>query len=267
MSNFNRWDEYLNHKGKVEDGVTDIHGDKVSPQKSPVNPPGTQGHKPYSASDGTNTKVKETGLGDEGEKDLIFDFKPNEDGKSPAKIPTAEQYNFISTFRKTIQEDPTLLEAVVRDLKRNGMLGQVVGELAEHKETFDHLATIMGSDEYGDQICNKLARSLQSEGTAPPFSEAKPDDDEVEGAGVDEPLMDSDPEDNAGLDDEMDGFADEEGINPEMDLEGEEGMMGIPDEEGLGGENFGIEDQPMPSPTSGKARAMFKFHRAMMKLM
>ena len=268
MPQFQQWDEYLNDKGNVEDGVTDIHGDKVSPQKSPVSPPGTQGHKPYSASDGNNTKMKEKGLGDQGESELVFNYEPNVDGKSPAKIPTAEQYNFIASFRQAVQEDPTLLEAIVRDLKRHGLLGQVVGELATHTETFEHLAGIMASEQHGEKTCNKFARSLLTEGTSPPFSEAKPDGDMPEGEEVDEPLMNSDPEDNAGLDDELDGFADEEGLEPEGEegMEGIEGMMGIEGEEGL---DMGIEDEQIPtvSPRAAKGKAMMQFQKSMMSLM
>jgi hypothetical protein len=240
MRKFLQWNEYLNDKGKVESGTTDIHGDKTTPMKSPNSPPGTQGHKPYCASDGKTIKHgKEKGLGDDGDKDLIFNFKPNEDGKAPAKIPTAEQYNLISTFRQALLKDPTLLEAFVRDLKRNGMLGQVVAELTDHNETYKHLAEVMGS-KYGEKVCDKLARAIYTEGTSPPFSEAKPDD-EIDDEIAD-PLMNGESEEEG-----LEGMDDEEITMPSED--------GAPEE--MGGEHA----------DPNKARALFNFHRSMMKFM
>lgn len=166
---FTQWDEYVSSKGKVENGKVDISGDQTDPMKPPVSPPGTQGHKPYSASDGKNTKMKEKGFGYEGDADLVFNYEPNADGKAPADIPTAENYRYMINFRNKLRENPNLIESVVREIKRNGLMGVLVGELMEHHETFDLIVELANSKQYGEAICEKFNLAIIKEETAPPF--------------------------------------------------------------------------------------------------
>lgn len=246
---FKVWNEYLNSKGKVEDGKVDLSGDRVDPMTAPNSPPG-KGHKPYCVSDGKTPKnKKEKGFGDQGDKDLVFNFDPLGDGKAPAKIPTAENYNFLMAVREKLKSDPSLMENLVIDLKRNGLLGPLVGELMEHQETYKHIAGLMGHKTYGEGVCDKLTMAMVKEEVAPPFSKADPDED------LDAPLMGDEEsevgEDEEGVDDDTDMFAAD---NPEEEF-------GIDDKEG----GPGIEDEPMVDPQMMQNKAIFNMHKSFMK--
>ena len=251
--------EYLNSKGKVETGKVDIHGDQVDPQTPPTKPEGDSGVKPYSASDGKSVSKKdEKGFGDKGDKDLIFNYDTEKSSKKAAKIPTAEQRfanrELLPMIRESISNDPLLIEELIRDFKRNGLLHLVVAEMMEHKETYQHISELMKHEAHGPEICRKLYKSM-SEEVASPFhtqfqKSDEPDeneddmDDEVLGADEnDDDMIMRDPTNS----DEM------------SDMDDMDDSLGFEDEEAP--EN--LEDHPAPKqPLSNKE--MMSFLKKMM---
>ena len=251
--------EYMNSKGKVvEKGKVDISGDNTDPKTPPTKPPGDNGQKPYTSSDGKKKKGKEKGFGDEGDKDLVFDYETEKsDGKKAAKIPTAEQrfahLEVVPLVCESLSRDPLIVENMVREIKQNGLLHILVAELMEHRETYRHLASLMKDETYGPEICRKLKRSMNEEVAAPFHSQMLDDDPEdleapeedelgIDGIGADDEFSDLEGDDlglggdELGLDGELDD---------ELGLGGDE--LGLDDE--LGGEfddEFGLEDEPSP---------------------
>ena len=145
--------EYMNSKGTVEKGKVDISGDRTDPMTPPNKPPGDSGQKPYSNSDGKSKKGKEKGFGEEGDKDLVFNYDTKGEGKKPAKIPTAEQRfahtQIVPLVCESVSKDPLIIENIVREMKQNGLLHILVAELMEHRETYKHLAQLMKDENYG----------------------------------------------------------------------------------------------------------------------
>jgi hypothetical protein len=195
--------EYLDSKGNMETKP------KVKVVADEIDAPADRMHKPPKAlgmsngqqpySDGKTVKTsKDKSFGDQGDKDLMYD--PTK-GATPAKIPTAEfvHYELIPLVREAIRENPAVLESLVRDLKRNGLIGPLVGELMTHNETFKHMAEVMGSETYGEETCDRFARAFQ-ETVSPPVSgnvkKIVPDDgmdDDSDEDDTDEPEGDIQP--------------------------------------------------------------------------
>lgn len=171
--------EYLNSKGKVEKAKVNVTGDLVDPMTSPNAP---KGGKPYGVSNGSKkTKTSEKGFGDEGDSALKYTPKVDKsDGVSAAKIPTAEQAELCSIVVDALKKDITLAEQLISQLRHNNLLGAIVAEMLQFRETYSHIAEVMAHQEYGPAICNKLVNAMKEE-VAPPFSaslEGSDDDDE-----------------------------------------------------------------------------------------
>jgi hypothetical protein len=160
--------EYLNSKGAVDKPKVSVTGDFVDPMTSPNAP---KGGKPYGVSDGKKLKMsKDKGFGDEGDSKLKYEPKvDNKQSVAPAKIPTAEQAELCGVLVDAIKKDPSLTEQLVGQLRRNGLLGMVVAEMLQFKETYTHMAEVMSHDQYGPVVCSKLVRAMNEE-VAPPFS-------------------------------------------------------------------------------------------------
>lgn len=284
--------EYMNSKGKVEAGKVDIHGDRTDPMTPPNAPKG--GGKPYAASNGKAKKSKNgKGFGDQGDKDLVY--KPDIEGgtdKKGAKIPTCEfaQYELVPLISESLEKNPFIAESIVRDLKRRGVLGILIGELMEHRETYKHLAAIMGHKTQGQQICSKLVRAMKEE-ISPPFGAGHDDEDEF-GGGEEDDLEDSGLDDVSVDDETMDFDMDDAEMGGEDDMMGPDGepcpmcdgqegneeceichgtgfvddLDQPEDEEGMGdldGAAMGGGEMPAPGPSM----AMQNFQRAMMSRM
>lgn len=170
----NKFLEYLNTKGHMQ-AKPDVKvvADKVDlpsgrAKKPPVGLGMKNGMQPYVKENGGISRGKQKGFGDSGDRSLVYDVTKS---PKPASIPTAESFQHHQLFplvRDTIKQNPALVEQLVRDLKRNGMLGILVAELSTHNETFQHLAQIMGSKNHGPDTCRKFVRAM-SEDVAPPF--------------------------------------------------------------------------------------------------
>lgn len=159
--------EYMNSKGKVEKAKVDISGDRVDPMTPPNAP---KGGKPYGVK-GSNPKgSKEKGFGDQGDSSLKYQPKvDNSKGAEPAKIPTAEQAELCSVVVDALKKDSTIAEQLVGQIKQSGILSILVAEMLQYKETYQHIAEVMGHREYGPGVCGRLVRAMNEE-VAPPFA-------------------------------------------------------------------------------------------------
>jgi hypothetical protein len=245
---FMKFDEYLNSKGKVESKPDEcLDGDRIDPSTMPNTPP--SGGKPYVAK-GEKSK-KEKALGDQGDEELVYEPKVDNKskGKSPAKIPTVEQAGLVTLLTKAVKENPIVVEALVRNLKHEGLLGFFVAETLNHRDTYKHISQIMAHESYGPNVCNKLARAMNEE-TAAPFSDQLDLDDEED---MEDTGMES-PEDE----DDMSGDEDDS-LEPEMDSNSG-GEIDAEVEPELGDDEN--EEEPM-GPLSPE---MFKGHPAVKNL-
>lgn len=193
--------EYLNSKKQIEKPKVSVNADYTDPMTPPNTAPKPQGGD---YSDG-GKKIKmgsEKGFGDQGDSKLKYQPKvDNTSSASPAKIPTAEQAELCGIVVDAIKKDPTVAEQMVSQLRHNGLLGIVVAQMLQFKETYSHIAEVMAHTEYGPPVCNKLVRAM-SEEVAPPFSaslegeeedEEDPDENDFVGSeeGIDDGDMDS----------------------------------------------------------------------------
>ena len=238
--------EYMNSKGAINSPTVKVVADDVDcPDNRRYAPEqkGTSPALPYSNGK-TVSQSKESGFGDKGLSKLKYTPGKNS-GKSvkPAKLPTAETYDLFQSVRQAISANPTHMEQLVREFKRNGLLAVLVGELVEHKETFQHLAEVMASPTYGSAICKKLASAVR-EDISPPFSQgtqAPPD----MGAEEDPNGEFGDESDDEFSDDEMEGEG-EDGDGDGMEI-GPDGLPIGGDEDGEGEEpQLGPDGQPIP---------------------
>lgn len=219
---FMKFDEYLNSKGKVESKPEEcLDGDRIDPSTMPNTPP--SGGKPYVAK-GEKTK-KEKALGDQGDEELVYEPKVDNKnkGKAAAKLPTVEQAGLVTLVTKAIKQNPLVVEALIRSLKHEGLLGFVVAETLNHKDTYKFLSEVMAHESYGPEMCGKLARAMNEE-AAKPFSDQLDLDDEkdVEDDGSEDPNEIEDEDDMAGDMEDAD-MGDEQDIDAEVEPEmGEE---------------------------------------------
>lgn len=217
--------EYMDSKGKINSPEVKVVADKVDCPEGRKYAPEQKGvgsAHPYSNGKSVKTD-KESGFGDKGHSNLKYNpcKDGGKDGVKAAKLPTAENYDLFQAVRQVIQDEPTFMEQLVREFKRNGLLPILVGEMVSHKETFNHLAEVMASESHGPEICKKLARALR-EDVAPPFTAkaATPVDAEI--APEEEPV---DGEDDI-VPDEMN--PDEEPVDGEEEADIAIGPDGLP---------------------------------------
>lgn len=165
------------------------------------------------------SRSQEKGLGEEGDKELVYD--PVKKSK-PGKIPTAEALSAVRTIRDAMINNPRFVEYLVSELNRSGLTGCLVGELVGYQETYANLAQVMGNENYGRRVCDRLARALK-EDVAPPFG-AKP-----QMGNMNVPAPDDDPNTDPSLDPNFDPNTD-----PNADPNDPNAMdMPPEDEEGL----------------------------------
>ena len=250
--------EYMDAKGNLKKPVVDISGGDPTPKTPPTKPPKEHGDAPYAASDGKGIVKGEKGFGDQGCSDLKYTPSDNatSSGHPPAKIPTVEQVELSNLVAEAATRDQTLIENLVRQLKVNGLLGPLVAEILQHRETYNHISELMGHKDYGKNTCKNLVRAMKEE-VAPPFS------DQLELADEDEDEINGDTTDELGIDDTEAPPMDD---NFE-DLEVEDDEQSSPDD------NFedlevGFEDDEQspaePLMQMNKTAAMRNFQRALM---
>lgn len=197
--------EYLDEKGKLQEKpVIDPKADTgPTPTKAPQTPD-TKGKnwksevplagKPNDYAPATSPKKQQKydkGLGDDGDKNLIYE--PDVEGKNKEvstwpktkmenfiektkDLPLGEFTNLIVKEHKSeekfplgilkkandlISENPTLMETFVREVKRNGAFDLLVKEMLNHNETIVEVAYQMAVPE-GALMCSKLIESLQN---------------------------------------------------------------------------------------------------------
>lgn len=232
--------EYLNSKGKVDKPVVSLTGDRTDPMTPPNAPP--KGGKAYKVSNGKPKKAGEKGFGDLGDSDLKFQYDLKGKGKAPAKIPTCERVELSSLVAKSCVKDPTLVEDLVSQIKRHGLMSALVAEVFEHKETFQHISEVMAHKEYGPDLCNKLVRAMHEE-VAPQFSAQLEGEDE------------DDEEDDGFGDEEDDEEGDEDGEEPDAEMEDGSGDPGMSDPSMAGGADMasggGMGMMPPMDPSGG----------------
>jgi len=245
---FMKFDEYLDSKGKLQDKPKVCNdGDNVDPSTSPDRPEG--GKSPYVAKTTKGKKNSSKGLAGEGDDELVYEPKTQEanNEKKSVKLPTVEESALLSKVTKASSKNPVIIETLVRNLKQSGLLGCLVAECLNHRETYKHISEVMAHESYGPDMCNKLARAMNEEVAAPfhnQLSQEDHDDDQVDHDEEDEDMEGMEDEDMEGMGDEdMEGMEDE-------DMEGmeDEDMEGMEDEdmEGMGDEDMeGMEDEDM----------------------
>lgn len=246
--------EYLNSKGKVETGTVCISGDRTDPMTPPNKPPkGHSSQKAYSNGGKKSKKGSEKGFGDMGDQDTKYDPCCNDNkGKAPAKIPTAEQafaeLELVPLITEAVEGNPTILEKIVYDLKRNGKLGALVAEVMSHRETYQHIAELMSNETYGPEICKKMTRAMNqlNEEVDTPFHKAAELEDD-DAADMDD-MENQDGQDDAGLDDELDDLGDEN--MGDMDMGDEDMSMDAGDGD-FGADNLTNSDAAMGNDMSG----------------
>jgi len=184
--------EYLDSKGAMQDTPkVKVVADEVDvPENRKKQPPkgmGMIGNKQPYTKDGKGiaTSGQKEGFGDMGDKSLIYDTSKS---PKPATLPTAESFDLVYKIRDAIRENPRILESLVNELNKSGLLGSLVGEMVEYRETFQHLSDVMGHKKYGPVVCDRLARALR-EDVAPPFGQQGQDDLGM-GGGEGDPSLD-----------------------------------------------------------------------------
>jgi len=236
--------EYLTSKGKIESGKVDIHGDRTDPMTPPTKPPKEHGDKPYFNSNGKGEKSTNKGLGDQGDKALKYEPDIGKDSKKPADIPTVPeqfaQYELVPLVTESLGRNPYFAENLVLDLQRKGILGVLVGELMEHRETYKHITQLI-EHKGGDQIHRKLSKALEE--VSPAYS-SQTEDDDLEETGLDDVEVD---------DDTMDMDIEEPDTVGEEDLEFDD-TEELGDLNGMGnGQTDPNLKNPRPMPTFQQA--------------
>jgi hypothetical protein len=255
---FMKFDEYLNSKGKTEEKpVVSVNADRIDPETTPNAPPG--GGNPYISKGEKNKKGTSKALGDMGEDITDMPKELAGKGKAAAKLPTVDEVALVNKVTKAAQSNPTMIETVVRSLKSQGLLGALVAETLNHRETYKHLSQVMAHESYGPDLCGKLVRAMNEE-VAEPFADQLDTDEEADD--------DVDPSEDVEGDEDVGGDEDFEG---EEDVEG--GMEGMGDEEGGEEEDVNAEMEPEMGEEQGPVAppmdnpAMSNFHKAMQSYM
>jgi hypothetical protein len=284
--------EYLDSKKKIAKPEVAVLAKKVdtpaAKMKKPPQGVGMVGGKqPYVKDNGGKPTWSKKEWGDLKSPNVPY-YDATKEVK-PAKLPTAESpFVLAPIVRESIKADPRTVEAIVRDLKRNGLLGPLVGELLTHKEAYLEIASVMGSKRHGQTVCDKLARAIRE--VSVPFSDEEEggiDPDSLDPDASGDPEMEEDPdmEEDPGLgDDELgdDLGSGEEGMGgpcPECQETPGTGPDGqpcqacggtgeMPDPAGMGGEE---DDMPLPpdghtGPDVPAAPALEHLMRSMRRL-
>ena len=188
--------EYLNSAGKISDVSDEVKVDvpKDKANKPPKGKGVTEKIHPYQAPDCKSKK----------EVDFL---------KEPKNMKESNYLGIFQNTRQIIADNPTLIENLVRDFKRNGLLGILVGEIMEHQESYKEIANLLGSKTYGETVSRKLSRALL-EMTAPPVL-GNPQGD-MTSDDLDGPDLEDEPEGDLPLDDEDGEDEDDEEINDDM---------------------------------------------------
>lgn len=263
-----KFDEYLSSKGVVGKPVVSLDGDHIDPQNMPNTPPG--GGKPYAAKN-EKSKKSNKALGDEGDDALKYEPKTdNSKGKAPAKIPTVDEVSLAVNVAKAAAENPTILETVVRQLKNNGLLGALVAETLNHRDTFKHISQIMAHEAYGPDLCNKLVRAMNEEVAAPFSDQLSPEDeedaDETEGDEDDDriPLLGDEDDDMGDMEDDDMGDMEDDMPMGDDEMSMGDGDMGD-DEMSMGDDMSMGASKPMGPPMDPNMMAGKPAMQAMMK--
>lgn len=210
--------EYLNSSGSMQDKpkVKDVADEVDLPKGRDTKPPKGQGmvgdQQPYAADGKGVSKGKgDKGFGDQGDSDLKYDAtgKPKD-----VKIPTAEHSFLPGKVRDAALENPHIIEHIVNELNKAGLLSAFVAEMAGYRGTFEALTEIMASEVYGPSVCDRFARSIQESVTPGRY-----------GSGRDEFMPDEEGMEDEEMPDEMADFEGEEEI-PEDDMIGGDEEMG-----------------------------------------
>ena len=263
-----KFDEYLSSKGVVGKPVVSLDGDQIDPQNMPNTPPG--GGNPYVAKNEKGKKSNKA-LGDEGDNALKYEPKTdNGKGKAPAKIPTVDEVTLAINVAKAVTQNPTVLETVVRQLKNNGLLGALVAETLNHRDTFKHISQIMAHEAYGPDLCNKLVRAMNEEVAAPFSDQLSPEDeeeaDETEGDEDDDriPLLGDEDDDMGDMEDDDMGDMEDDDMS---DMEDDDmGDMPMGDDEMSMGDDMSMgASKPMGPPMDPNMIAGKPAMQAMMK--
>ena len=176
-----KFDEYMNAKGNVEKPKISTSGDNVTGMDSPNYKKPKLHESPYVVKGAKNANKKEKGFADEGDQNLVFNYEKE---VKPADIPTVKEFahlELVPLVTECVKSNPMLIENIVRDLKRNGVLGILVGELVEHSETYNILAELMESETYGPSICKKLAKAIREQVSSAEHKKDMDDEDSDDG--------------------------------------------------------------------------------------
>jgi hypothetical protein len=208
----------MNSRGKIDKPVTDISGDQVDPKTPPSGPKG--GGKPYAAKGGEKVfKMKGAdngpGFAQKGNQKLVY--KPKEDGKKSSaegfaqkgdkkliykpkdnpkkvKVPTVEsRHGLLPLLRESLNADPCFVQYVINEMRDGDLMGVLVGELLDRRETYQHIAEVMSHPVYGPRVCRKLIQALAEE-TSEPLHKAGVVHENPGDPGTEQPAEDEAPQ-------------------------------------------------------------------------
>lgn len=262
-----KFHEYMNSKSKIVAPVVKTVADLTDPMTPPNKP--KDGGANYKCSDGKLKKANEKGFAQMGDQKLKY--CPHVDmpkGKAPATLPTAEAVQKANQIVREMFDNPSLIEHVVRQMKKQGLLGALVAEVFEQKESSNHLAMLLAHETYGPKICRNLNKAMNEE-VAKPFSSQLQgvEDEEIEGDMPQDPDME-DP--NFGGDD-LDVDMAPDGQDPNMGqmdqpFGGDDtNMMDDPSQMGMSMNPALMGDPSQQQPPPPMPLTMQKFQRAMMR--
>ena len=308
--------EYLDGNGKLVDKPGEsVNGDvsivqKPAPQAAVTSGKGwdaqaqpvTGQAKPYQNPTTPSTPPKgESGLGDQGDKNLLYDPSKGKPGDSP-NVPGGTTIKDLATkteqfLKKTremnlseyfgviyeegaldrdpravqyvahlCKENKVALEALVHELRRKELLGEVLSLMMEYPETYTGLTSLFGES---NERCRSFARALNEE-VGPPIGLEDLEDDEEEDDELGGEFDDED-EDLGGMGDEFDDDEEDDEFDDEEDdeLDGEEDLdNGDMDDEDIGDEEGGMMGKMMGKHTGmGKMKRKRRGPRGMKGLM
>lgn len=282
--------EYLDDKKKVVEKpkaemVPDYHG----PQQN--NPP-FPGAKPYKGeANKPPTDKKEKSLGDEGDPKLKYEPKVGESKDMAHWTETSKWVNatknmpmdeFLSQFKgkgivgldtvvetaRRCKENNSLLNDLVRSMKREGLLESLVQEVFKHDESLKKIAHILESDIHS---ARRMVRAM-NEAVGPPAHDeemmGKPSDEDLKDPDMDELENDEEDEDededDLGLDDEdMDDEDGDMGDMADLDMDDEDEDMDMDDQD-MDDQDM---DDEMPEDDMDSPMKQIKDHPMMRKSM
>ncbi len=146
----------------------------------------------------------------------------------------------VKTAVALAKANTSVMNSLVREMKRSGTFGKLVAEMLKHEETYGVIARFMEHDE---KYARRLVRAM-NEMVGPPAH--KDDIDE------DDPSKPPHPSDHHGSDDDDPMSMGDDDMGDDMGMGGDDDDMGMGgDDDGMGGDDMGGDDMGMGGDDDG----------------